>query len=90
MKAQENTRYITCSKQQVSVTEEVWKAWNQPKDKTFHEAHKAGTCGNSNFATCCGDCALCQWNKEGLFISLMTRQIISTVVIMARSVIIHR
>ncbi len=70
MKTQENTRYITVNKQQISVTEEVWKAWNRVKDQTFHEAHKAGTCGNSNFATCCGDCALCKWNKEGIVISL--------------------
>ena len=33
MRTQENTRYITVNKQQVSVTEEVWKAWNRVKDQ---------------------------------------------------------
>ncbi|MBQ6527042.1 MAG: sigma-70 family RNA polymerase sigma factor [Clostridia bacterium] len=62
--------YITINHEKITVTKEVRTAWDQAKDRVFYQARKEGTCGNSSFATCCGDCGLCRWSKEGIRISL--------------------
>lgn len=62
--------YITINQEKITVTREVRTVWEQAKDHVFYQAHKDGTCGSNDFATCCGDCGLCKRNKEGKKISL--------------------
>ena len=62
--------YITINHEKITVTKEVRIAWDQAKDRVFYQARKEGACGNRNYATCCGDCGLCRWSKEGIRISL--------------------
>ena len=58
-------RYIKVNNELIPVTEEVYKAANQMKEKERYRARRNGKCGQANYRYCSGDCATCRWQQEG-------------------------
>ena len=58
-------RYIKVNNELIPVTEEVYKAANQMKEKERYRARRDGKCGQPDYRYCTGDCATCRWQQEG-------------------------
>lgn len=58
-------RYIKVNNELIPVTEEVYKAANQMKEKERYHARRDGKCGQPDYRYCTGDCATCRWQQEG-------------------------
>lgn len=58
-------RYITVNHERIPVTEEIYKAANQMKEKERYRARRDGKCGQPDYRYCTGDCTTCRWQQEG-------------------------
>ena len=58
-------RYIKVNNELIPVTEEVYKATNQMKERERYRARRDGKCGQADYRYCSGDCATCRWQQEG-------------------------
>lgn len=58
-------RCIKVNNELIPVTEEVYKAANQMKEKERYRARRDGKCGQPDYRYCTGDCATCRWQQEG-------------------------
>lgn len=65
--------YVLIDGQKVPLTPEQRKAWLTMINDVRRQARKAGTCGQPDFRKCCGDCGLCPWQTEGLFVYMDDR-----------------
>ncbi len=61
-------RYAIIDGKKVPLTLEQQKAWYEMVNKARRYARNYGTCGQPDFRKCCGDCALCPYDREGAFI----------------------
>ncbi len=61
-------RYAMIDGKKVPLTQEQQKAWYEMVNKTRRYARNYRTCGQPDFRKCCGDCALCPYDREGAFI----------------------
>ena len=58
-------RYIKVNRELIPVTEEIYHAANQMKEKERYRARRDGKCGQPDYRYCTGDCATCRWQQEG-------------------------
>lgn len=58
-------RYVKINHELIPVTEEVYLAYNRPKEKERFIARRDGKCRQENYRVCSGDCATCPWQQEG-------------------------
>ena len=58
-------RYIKVNRELIPVTEEIYHAANQMKEKERYRARRDGKCGQPDYRFCSGDCATCRWQQEG-------------------------
>ena len=58
-------RYVKINHELIPVTEEVYLAYNRPKEKERFMARRDGKCRQEDYRVCSGDCATCPWQQEG-------------------------
>ena len=58
-------RYIKVNRELIPVTDEIYHAANQMKEKERYRARRDGKCGQPDYRYCTGDCATCRWQQEG-------------------------
>ena len=58
-------RYIKVNHELIPVTDEIYHAANQMKEKERYRARRDGKCGQPDYRYCTGDCATCRWQQEG-------------------------
>ena len=58
-------RYVKINHELIPVTEEVYLAYNRPKEKERFMARRDGKCRQEDYRICSGDCAACPWQQEG-------------------------
>ena len=69
MKSQEKKNRIKIDGTEIEVTVEMKKSWYKMINDTRNEARKKGTCGQTSYWRCNGDCAICPWHFSGIFVS---------------------
>ena len=62
------SHYAIIDGKKVPLTPEQRKAWNEMINKTRRYARNYGACGQPDFRKCRGDCALCPYDREGVFV----------------------
>ena len=58
-------RYVKINHELIPVTEDVYLAYNRPKEKERFMARRDGKCRQEDYRICSGDCATCPWQQEG-------------------------
>ena len=58
-------RYVKINHELIPVTEDVYLAYNRPKEKERFMARRDGKCSQEDYRICSGDCATCPWQQEG-------------------------
>jgi DNA-directed RNA polymerase specialized sigma24 family protein len=54
---------------EIEITGEMKRSWYKMINDTRNEARKNGTCGQTSYWRCDGDCAICPWHFSGIFVS---------------------
>lgn len=49
----------------VMLTEEQFHAWKKTIYAERNNAHRTGSCGQSDYRRCSGDCGMCRWARNG-------------------------
>ena len=69
MESQEKKITIKINGIEIEITGEMKRSWYKMINDTRNEARKNGTCGQTNYWRCNGDCAICPWHFSGIFVS---------------------
>lgn len=66
--SRETSFYVNIDGKSVPLTNDQRKAWNKMATAARKYAQRFGTCGQPDYRKCCGDCALCAFQRAGAFI----------------------
>ena len=69
MDPRESKITITINGEEIEISKEMKGAWYKMINDTRNEARKNGTCGQTTYWCCNGDCAACPWHFSGIFVS---------------------
>ena len=71
MKSQEKKITIKINGIEIEITGEMKRSWYKMINDTRNDARKNGTCGQTSYWRCNGDCAICPWHFSGIFVSYL-------------------